>query len=350
MSISVFSTEFLEHLAAELGCETSDIEKAISSFGEAAPAPKPVKPARKRVPAKAKASAAKKKANSSSGSASQNESESESEDSKPSASESDDEKHTCDRVPRGKTDPCGKNAKNKVDDEGSVFWYCGTERSGCYKSILLAQKRQKKVAASKPKGKAPAKKAPAPKTTTKPKAKKPTTNAGRKTASDTKSKSLVHKVTKRQKLDIKKVKVGGKVLWVDSQSRVLFDRATQEAYGVLAKDNKTTEPLSEENIRWLEASGVAIRTEAETGKKGNLKKKLSKKGADDVDDDEELDKLRGDVEDADTGADDEEDIDLGGSEDEEDLGSEEDIDLGSDDEIDLGSDDDIDLGSDDEDD
>lgn len=322
--ISIFNAEFLEHLAAELSCEVSDIEKAIASFGEAPPVPNPVKPDRKKVPAKEKPLPAKGKPSASTSDEENNSQNGEIE------SDSDGEKHTCDRIPRGKTDACGKSAKNRFEgDDGTVNWYCGTEKSGCFKSILLGQKRQTKLSVSKSKSGSNFSKKDSVKA---PPAKKPSTNTGRKIASNAKTNSLLNKVSKRQTLDIKKIKVGNKVLWVDIQSRVLFDRGTQEAYAVLAKDNKTIQPLSDENIRWLEASGISIRIE-ESGKKADLKKKLSKKAVDEIDDEEELDKLRSNVDNGDTGGD-EEDIDI--VDDEEDLGSDdsgdEDIDIDLEDE------------------
>ena len=45
------------------------------------------------------------------------------------------ELHFCQRVPRGKTDPCGKKAKNFADINGKIMWFCGTESGGCYRII-----------------------------------------------------------------------------------------------------------------------------------------------------------------------------------------------------------------------
>lgn len=313
MALTIFNSEFLEHLAAELGCEVSEIEKAIASFGEASPAPEPVKPTRKNVPPKPpveKPKASTKKSN-----AIEKDDEDNSEDDVSEGSEAGDgKKHTCDRIPRGKTDACGKNAKNCIEGEdGNVNWYCGTENSGCYKSILLGQKRQTKAVASKPRGKQPpgkkeSAKAPPAKESSKASTKKPSTNTDKKSASDVKTKSLVHKVTKHQTLDVKKIKVGEKVLWFDSQTRAVFDRDTKEAYAILGKDNKTIKPLTDEDIRLLEASGVPIRVE----EKG---KKASKTDEDDLDESQSDDE--------------EDDIDLGDDDDEEEKDDEDDIDLGS---------------------
>jgi hypothetical protein len=110
----------------------------------------------------------------------------------------------------------------------------------------------------------------------------------------------------------------------------LFDHGTHEAYGILANDNKTIQPLTDEKIRWLEASNIAIRVE-ESGKKGDLKKKSKKV---DDEDEEELDKLKNNIADEDAGGD--EDIDLG--DEEEDLGSDADDSEGEEDDIDLEDD------------
>ena len=308
MSVNLFSQDFIRHLANILRCDYSTIENAITSFDETCKANKslplsPVKSIRK---------CALKKS---------------SDPIDSTGLGKDDEKHICSRLPRGKIAACGKNAKNRInEDDGTVNWYCGTENSGCYKSILLAQKKQTKLASSKPKGMPPAKKA---------RRKYLATNARRKIDSDIKSRSLIHKIIKRQRLDISKIKVGDEILYIDHQSRVLFNRETEEAYGVLSKNNKTIESLSDENIRWLETSSIMINFKSKN-KKTALKEKLFKKTTNIVDDEEELRKLRDNVKKADTGDSDDdinlEDSDTYKNDSDEDFSSDGDIDLGSDEE------------------
>ena len=168
--------------------------------------------------------------------------------------------HKCDRIPRGKTEPCGKNAKNKVKSDGT-HWYCGTEKSGCYKAIMNAVNKSNTKSAPKGKSKAPA----------------PKTNAGRKSSSDVKSKTLVDKLSKKSVINPRKIKIGKETHYVDSETRILFDKVTKEAYGELSKDKKSVVPLSKKNIKFVEANGLKIREEKQSKKKANLKKKISKK-------------------------------------------------------------------------
>ena len=57
------------------------------------------------------------------------------------------EKRTCEKEKKDGT-LCGKTAKNEIDDK----WYCGTEKSGCYKSIVSSKAKvgvKKKASKSK---------------------------------------------------------------------------------------------------------------------------------------------------------------------------------------------------------
>lgn len=320
----VFSIDLLEHIATELNCDVKDVSAAVESFFTPDEEPEVVTPKKKKLPAKTAEKTPTK--------------------GKPKAQikkSSDDGPHTCERIPvrkNGDSSLCGKNAKNHAEIDGETKWYCGTEKSGCYKSILGAIKRNEKTSdpedddeESPPpkKSKTPAVK---PKVQTKAPVAKGKNLASNKTSSDSKAKSLINSVTSTKALSVKKVKIGEKTIYVDHASRVVIDRSTEEAYGLLAKDNKTIKPLDDKTVRWLEASNIKVRSEKESAKKTALKKKLSKAAPKDEsdEDEDELDSLQNDIEDADTG-DNEDDIDLGGSDDEED----EDIDLdGSDEEDD----------------
>lgn len=53
--------------------------------------------------------------------------------------------HTCCRLKKGSVDPCGKPSKRSVTVDGEEKWYCGTERSGCFKIMMAtAQKFETK--------------------------------------------------------------------------------------------------------------------------------------------------------------------------------------------------------------
>ena len=212
--MSIFSEEFLQHLATSLEVDEEDLKSTVSNFFDGS-----VKVTKKP--------------------------------SKVSSENSSNDSHKCERIPRGKDEPCGKTAKNYIDEDGEIHWYCGTENGGCYKCILGQQNRQTKVVPKKPSAPKSSKKA----------APKPTTLKGKKKLADTNSESLIKKVTKRQQLLLKKKTVNGKKVYMDDNTRVLVDKSTREAYGKLAKNNKDIKPLDDDDVRWLEASGISIRKE-----------------------------------------------------------------------------------------
>lgn len=225
---SLFSKEFLHHVSTELGCEESQLIEVMDGF--LVPKEiiaKPLPPVENKVVVK---TPVKKEVVIK---------------TPPIVNE----KHTCERIPRGKKDACGKRAKNFIEDGEEKHWYCGTEKSGCYKTVTGAKaKVSAKAVTSTPNHK--------PKKTN-----IPTTNRGRKEASDSKSASLIHKIVKQKKLEIKSVKSKGKTYWINLENRILFDRYTKEAYGVLDGDMETILPLQDSDVRWLEAHGVSIRKE-----------------------------------------------------------------------------------------
>jgi len=148
--------------------------------------------------------------------------------------------HKCERMPRGKSEMCGKPSKKSIDVEGETKWYCGTENSGCYKSILGSQTKQEKEEKSK-------KSIPEKLSTSEPK----------KSSEDIKGQSLIHRIVKTSRIDTRSIMVDGSKLNIHYDTRILFHRDGL-AYGVLDKDNKTILPFNDENVRWLEAHNVKI--------------------------------------------------------------------------------------------
>lgn len=147
------------------------------------------------------------------------------------------EEHKCERIPRGKSDSCGKNARNSIKVNGVLQWYCGTKDSGCYHSILsLTTKKEKNEKIKKS---------------------IPEKQANPQKAADIKTKSLIHKITKTDEIVVKSIMVDDKKLYIDPKSRVLFHR-DRTAYGMLGKDDKTILDLSDDKIRWLESCNVKI--------------------------------------------------------------------------------------------
>lgn len=132
--------------------------------------------------------------------------------------------HTCERVPRGKTEMCGKNAKKFITKDGETHWYCGSEKSGCYKAALGAVQRNttpKKVVKS----------------------------------SVAKEQTLLDKIMEKKNFVVTKVVVDGKTLYMNTDNRVLFNSETSKAYGRL-DDNDKIVPLTAANKRWLTANGI----------------------------------------------------------------------------------------------
>lgn len=156
---------------------------------------------------------------------------------KESSSKKKTEEHKCERIPRGKSESCGKNARNSIEINGEVQWYCGTKDSGCYHSILsLNNKKEKNEKIKKS---------------------VPEKQANPQKAADIKTKSLVHKIMKTDKITIKSIMVDDKKLYIDPKSRVLFHR-DGVAYAMLDKDDKTISNLVDDKIRWLESCNVKI--------------------------------------------------------------------------------------------
>lgn len=213
--------EICEHFAEKLEVTKSAVKKAIKSFGESTDV-------------------------------SVSSSETESVVKKPKKqvrSSGDDEKHLCERIKRGQSEPCGKNAKRSIEnDDGELAWYCGGEKSGCYSIALKASKQ----------------------TSLPPEAKKSTdtsplkTNEERKKYSDLKSKELLKKVNKKEEIKLMKVhsdKYGD--IYIHKTTKVVFDSKKEEAYGVYDMSEDQINEIDDENIRWLEANSVKVREKEE---------------------------------------------------------------------------------------
>ena len=152
----MLNTRFIEHLAVNFNTSSEEVSKVVNSFSDPTPQKKQLPPKKSHVP----------------------------------------DKHSCERIPRGKSEPCGKVAKKCVDEDEETYWYCGTESSGCYKSIIGSTKRQVKAAASKTSSKNP-------------------TLQNKKSVANNQSESLIHSVTSTKGLDIKPIKVNDQKLWID---------------------------------------------------------------------------------------------------------------------------------------
>jgi hypothetical protein len=128
------------------------------------------------------------------------------------------EVHTCERTINGKDGSriCGKNAANELND----MWFCGTEKSGCYKTAM-------------------SKSAPAPKAKA--------------------AKGKAAPVAKAKASNLVEVPQGSGI-WVDLvHFRMVYSQDPKETYGILDEDDETILPLTEEAVAFAEAHNVPIR-------------------------------------------------------------------------------------------
>jgi len=184
------------------------------------------------------------------------------------------EDHKCERLPRGKSDPCGKIARNSTEINGEMKWYCGTKNSGCYHSILSSTNKKEKN--EKVKKSVPEKQSDPQK------------------SSDIKTKSLIHKIIKTDKIYPKTITMENKSkLYIDPSSRVLFYRDGR-AYGILDKDDKTILDLTDDKIRWLESSGVKIEQKNKKVDSSEEEISLDESHSDDTENEEDLEESEDD--------------------------------------------------------
>jgi hypothetical protein len=244
--MSLFGSSLASHIAQKLDIPVEDIIEALESFsGDTSTkkkvevqkktktsVPPPKKQATKEVPPPKKEAPPSKKPV-------------KNEDTKTN------EKHTCERVKKGQTEKCGKNAMRFIEDGNKKRWYCGTEKAGCYLSELNVKAKKDSEKEAIPANTKTA--------STKKSSSVPKTNTDRKLLSENKSKSLVQTVIKQ--LDILPKKVNGKTIHMEKVSRALIDPQTREFYGILDEDNQTILPLDAKTIKMIESSGHTIRQE-----------------------------------------------------------------------------------------
>jgi hypothetical protein len=171
------------------------------------------------------------------------------------------EKHTCERIKRGQTDHCGKNATKSIGTGKQQKWFCGTEKAGCYSAELNAEAKKntekKAVDANVSKVMQKSGKNDNTKNGAKGGDISKKTNEERKIVSDNKSKSLVHSILGN--LNVNKKTINGKLLYIERTKRILYDFENNEFYGILDKDNKTVLPIPDDIIKWIETHGQYVR-------------------------------------------------------------------------------------------
>lgn len=238
--MSLFGVALADYLAEKLNTSVEDVTDALNSFSDNFDTAPTVKPSSKKATeqkAKPPPKGDTKKATSTK-----------------STSKTNTQKHACERIKRGQTEPCGKNASRSIGTGKNEHWFCGSDKSGCYRAELNEQ--AKKSLQEKNTKSNTSQKTNARKEDTKPQG-KGKTNEERKAIADNKSKSLIHSLLKD--IDIDKKKVNGELLYVERTKRALYDREKDEFYGILDKDGETILPLTDSVTKWLEAHGKCVR-------------------------------------------------------------------------------------------
>ena len=261
--MSLFGSLLASHLAQKLDLPVEDIIEALESFTETASTKKKVEEPQKKAkvtvvpPKKSSAKEAppsKKQPAKEDAPSKKSTTKEAAPPPKKSLTKEDtktNEKHTCERVKKGQTEKCGKNAMRFIEDGNKKHWYCGTEKAGCYLSELnIKTKKDSEKEAIPTNTKS---------TSTKKSSSVSKTNTDRKLLSENKSKSLVQTVIKQ--LDILPKKVNGKTIHMEKVSRALVDPQSKEFYGILDEDNQTILPLDAKTIKMIESSGHTIRQE-----------------------------------------------------------------------------------------
>jgi len=222
--MALFNYQFVEYLAKELNIEEKKIESVLGHFM----VPKGKNIAVKNVNEQ---KVEKKEENT----------------KKPLKLESRDTEtiHYCENIQRGKQYACGseemakeKGVKNRkratkfIEINGKKSWYCGTEKSGCYKSAKgAAEKAEQKNQVLD----------------------NVNTSAPKKSEVEIKSKVLDN--SRRVKLRCKKMILNGKNIYFDPELLYVANEVTKQVYGKLSLDKKTIEDLTED-INFLDKNDI----------------------------------------------------------------------------------------------
>ena len=238
--MSTFEDRLADHLSTELKVDVQDVLDAMNSFGINE---KQSAPSKKKVPKSNEVvKTSTKKA----------------EPPKIVSQKKNAEVHTCERIKKGQTDECGKNAKRELKVNGVMMWLCGADKSGCYAAAVksnIAKDIEIEVNEAKiTKGT----KKPAPK--------------GVSSKADA-AKSLINKITPED-MKTATVKTSKGKLVYETTRRYLWDSSNNEFYGVLGDDNETIIDFKPEDIKWIEAHNHIVRS---TKKRETLRNREDKK-------------------------------------------------------------------------
>lgn len=168
--------------------------------------------------------------------------------------------HPCERIKQNQSDPCGKNATRYIMINNKKSWFCGGEKSGCYPFMIKKQSTQSDVL---PKSVNITEKI------SKNEVKK---DKNEKPGKVEEPKDLLNTMIKNRNIQMSSIttKTHGK-LFMDHTRRLLAKHNTTIFYGVLAEDNDTINPITDnEMIKWIESNGWTV----EQLTKNNVQPKL----------------------------------------------------------------------------
>lgn len=223
----MLSDDFIEYLSASLEIKKSKVVKAVDSWS---PTASPKSAGTEKKPSAGTAERPSANANA------KGKPETNGSVGKSKKSSSVDKPKTCQRIPKGKTELCGKTAKNSFVVDGETKWYCGI----CFKVVS-------KASAGSAAGSATTKKA---------------TKKAKMTESEIKSKSLVNTVLMQKDVAFDKEVIDGKVIHVHRKSGLVVDRDTRLVTGMLK--GKKIVPCDDKTTRFAEASGFRFKSESDS--------------------------------------------------------------------------------------
>lgn len=152
----------------------------------------------------------------------------------------------------GDMEVCGKNAKNELDGK----FYCGpVDKAGHYQSTI---KQVVKKTPSTPltSGSTSSRSNPLKVTKSEPASNQSTSGGGTSAGAQ----SLLNKLQQQRNEKNVAYKIPGTEFFIIREKRILMNIKLNEAYGILAEDNKTVSPLDSAAIVYLKEKNIAFTT------------------------------------------------------------------------------------------
>jgi hypothetical protein len=146
----------------------------------------------------------------------------------------------------GELEVCGKNAKNELDGK----FYCGSvDKAGHYQSTI--KQLVKKPSAVPSVAKTPGGVSPSSSVAA---------NSSGSTTTSPGAQSLLHKLQQQRNEKNVVYKIPGTEFFIIREKRILMNIKLNEAYGILAEDNKTVNPLDSAAIAYLKEKNISFTT------------------------------------------------------------------------------------------